>query len=291
MIWLVGHRGMLGQEVEKQLKIEGLPYFTSDIEHDITKREELEEFIKDKKFDWIINCSAYTAVDKAENEKELAFNINSKGPANLAIIANKKNAKIIHISTDYVFNGRKASLYKEEDKTDPLGVYGQSKLEGERSLINLCKKYFILRISWLFGLHGNNFIKTMINLFMTKDEVSVVNDQKGFPTYAVDLARIIVTIIKRKANQYGIYHVTNSGEIISWYQFAVEIYRLAYENHLLDREVTIIPIETVEYITKARRPKNSGLSKEKLRCALGLSMRSWKDALKEFIEKELKYSF
>lgn len=225
MIWLIGNKGMLGTDVEILLKKEGMDYIASDQEIDITNVEELQKFAQSKPITWIINCAAYTAVDKAEDEPELAFKINSDGPQNIAEIANQKSAKLIHISTDYVFDGIKEDAYTEADAPNPLGVYGASKLLGEENIQNNLNEYFILRTAWLYGKNGNNFVYTMLRLFKERDEISVVDDQYGSPTYVQDLAVAILAIIHFNSDAYGIYHFTNEGKI-TWYDFAREIHRI-----------------------------------------------------------------
>jgi len=195
-IWLIGNKGMLGKQIEEELVTNKLPFFSTDKEVDITDLKNLNEFIRDKEINWIINCAAYTAVDKAEDEKDQAFLINSNGVENIAEIAKRLKAKVIHFSTDYVFNGSSKTPYIETDKTDPHSVYGESKLEGERHLIEKTEIFFIFRISWLYGIYGNNFVKTMMRLFKEKDQISVVNDQIGSPTYTGQLAKNIIHLIQ-----------------------------------------------------------------------------------------------
>ena len=281
MIWLIGYKGMLGREVESLLQNKGLPYIASDQEIDITNLDELRTFSADKPISWIINCAAYTAVDKAEDEPALAFKINAAGPRNIAEIAGNKGAKLIHISTDYVFDGTKTGAYLETDPPHPLGVYGQSKYQGEVNIAETLREHFILRTAWLYGKQGNNFVYTMLRLFSERDEVSVVGDQWGSPTYAPDLAAVILEIVCRNADAYGIYNFTNEGKI-SWYDFACEIYRMAQEKTILTKEVIIRRVVTEDYPTKAQRPQNSYLSKDQIQTALGISARPWKDGLHDF---------
>ena len=227
MIWLVGNKGMLGREVESLPQNKELPYIASDQEIDITNLDELRIFSADKPISWIINCAAYTAVDKAEDEPvpDLAFKINAAGPHNIAEIANNKGAKLIHLSTDYVFDGTKTGAYVETDPPHPLGVYAQSKYQGEVNFAETLSEYFIIRTAWLYGKQGNNFVTTMLRLFKERDEVSVVGDQWGSPTYAPDLAAVILKIISLNSDAYGIYNFTNEGKI-TWYDFAQEIHRI-----------------------------------------------------------------
>jgi len=283
MIWLIGNRGMLGTDVEALVQQNKMPYLASDKEVDITDQEQLQRFVSDKPISWIINCSAYTAVDKAEDESELAFRINADGPRNIAKIAKDKGAKLIHISTDYVFDGTKEEAYTETDSPNPLGIYGKSKLRGEINITEVLDEYFIIRTAWLYGKHGNNFVYTMLRLFKERDEVRIVGDQFGSPTHAPDLADVILTIINLNSNNFGIYHFSNEGKI-SWYNFACEIYRKAQEQKLLNKEVYIRKIATEEYPTKVQRPQNSCLAKEKIKNTFHIPIRPWQAGLQDFFE-------
>lgn len=274
---------MLGREVEALLQKKELSYIASDQEIDITNLDDLRIFSADKPISWIINCAAYTAVDKAEDEPDLAFKINADGPRNIAEIAKNKGAKLIHISTDYVFDGTKAGAYLETDPPNPLGVYGKSKYQGEIYITETLDEYFVIRTSWLYGKQGNNFVYTMLRLFKERDEVSVVGDQFGSPTYAPDLAAAILQIVRLNSNDYGIYNFTNEGKI-SWYDFACAIYRiysLTQTSKLKTQNLKLI--FTKDYPTKAQRPQNSSLSKDKISKAFNISPRNWEAALNEFM--------
>lgn len=286
MIWLVGNRGMLGSEVEALLQQRGIPCIASDKEVDITDQSQLRRFAAEHPLSWIINCSAYTAVDRAEDEPEAAFRINADGPRHLAEIARYKGAKLIHISTDYVFDGTKDGAYVETDTPNPLGVYGRSKYQGEVQVQRLLKEHFIVRTSWLYGKHGHNFVTTMLRLFRERDEVRVVGDQWGSPTYAPDLAGAVMEIVRSHSEDYGIYHFANEGRI-SWYDFACEIYNRARNKELLKKDVPIQKIVTAEYPTKARRPQNSCLSKEKFRNTFGVVIDPWQKGLQNFLAEQL----
>lgn len=287
MIWLIGNKGMLGSDMELILKRSGLDYIASDAEVDITDYDMLSSFAGSKSISWIINCAAYAAVDKAEDEPELAFKINDIGVLNIAKIAKDKDAVLIHFSTDYVFDGNKEGAYVEEDSTNPIGVYGKSKLEGEKQIVSMLSKYFIFRISWLYGKFGTNFVHTMLRLFSEREEVSVVNDQTGSPTYAPDVAGMVYSVIQKKINKYGIYNYTNDG-ITNWHEFAVEIFRISREVMLLKKDVKILPIRTKDYPTKAKRPANSCLSKEKIISSMNIDLKLWKDSLRSFLSSKLK---
>jgi len=287
MIWLIGNKGMLGNYVEKLLEERGLIYWTSDTEVDISDYKVLEKFGKDKKIKWIINCAAYTKVDKAEEEIDEAFKINKDGVRNIALFSAKRQIRLIHISTDYVFDGRKekgAIEYREDDKTNPISIYGKSKLAGEEEIKKILEEYFIIRTAWLCGLKGNNFVYTMLRLFKERDLVKVVEDQWGSPTYTADLAGAILKIIEDDSVSYGIYHFTNEGTT-NWYEFARNIYKKAKRLGLIEdnKKVEIQPIKTEEYPTVARRPRYSVLSKEKIKKEFGLRIRNWDKALEDFL--------
>lgn len=273
---------MLGSDVEELLRKTSREYIASDKEVDITDYAQLRDFAADKKIDRILNCSAYTAVDKAEDEEDFANRINGDGVANIARLAREKHARLVHLSTDYVFNGEKEVAYTEEDDTNPIGAYGRSKLLGEEHVKKILDDFAIVRTAWLYGMHGPNFVRTMLRLFNERDEVWVVTDQWGSPTYSKDLASAIVIIAASKENRPGIYHFTNEGRT-NWYEFACAIYELARAYGLVNKDVSIRPIATEEYPTKAARPKNSYLSKEKIKAAFGLEIRDWRAALDEFI--------
>jgi len=287
MIWLIGNKGMLGNDVEKLLEERGLTYWASDKEVDISDYKALEKFAKDKKIKWVINCAGYTKVDKAEEEIDKAFRINKDGVRNIALFLAKRQIRLIHISTDYVFESRQkgdAVAYREDYKTNPMNIYGKSKLAGEEEIKNILEEYFIIRTAWLYGLQGNNFIYTMLRLFKERDLVKVVGDQWGSPTYTVDLAGAILKIIEDDSVSYGIYHFTNEG-MTSWYEFARAIYKKAKRLELIDgnKRVEIQSIKTEDYPTAARRPKCSVLSKEKIKKEYGLKIRGWDEALENFL--------
>jgi dTDP-4-dehydrorhamnose reductase len=285
MIWLIGNKGMLGSEVEKLLKKNNLSYIASDREVDITNYTALENYGQGKKIEWVINCSGYTQVDKAEEETKQVFKINRDGVRNIALYCMKRKVRLIHISTDYIFDGYKDDVrgYREDDKANPLSVYGKSKLAGEEEIKKVLNEFFIIRTAWLYGLNGHNFIFTMLRLFQKKEKVEVVGDQRGSPTYANDLAEVILKIIQSGSKKYGIYHFSNEGET-NWYEFARAIYSKAKKFDLIsnDKKVEIKAIKTEEYPTAAARPKNSILSKDKIKKELNLDIRDWKEALNDF---------
>ncbi len=283
MIWVVGSKGMLGRELCLALKNEGLSFYGSDKEVDILSLDALN--LKAEKItpDWIVNCSAYTAVDKAEEEVDLAYKINRDGVRNLAVVAKKMDIHIIHISTDYVFDGSSNTPLAENVSTGPIGVYGKSKLAGEEILQAICDKVYILRTAWLYGQYGANFVYTMVKLMNKLDSIKVVDDQQGSPTWARDLANLIVTIIKSNKKEYGIYHFSNEGDC-SWFDFAREIYQLGKIDNLVNSDCEIKSCLSEEFPTKAKRPAFSLLSKEKVKKIYSISVPWWQDSIKSFMK-------
>lgn len=277
MYWIIGNQGMLGRELSQLFDTLGLPYRGSDREVDITKPEELAK--QEQPFDWVINCAAYTAVDKAEDEEELCRKLNVEGPANLAAFAQSRGAKMLHISTDYVFNGAAAAPYREDDPPDPIGVYGRTKHAGEQAVLS--RNGYIIRTSWLYGQHGNHFVKTMLRLMHERDSISVVHDQRGSPTWARDLAKAMYTLTQT-AVPGGVYHYANAG-VISWYDFAAEIYRLGRERGMIRHECAIRPCTTAEYPTRAARPAYSALDTSKIKAVLKITIPDWKASLKAYL--------
>lgn len=277
-ILITGAKGMLAKAVINQFKNNNELILTDVSELDITDENSTNEFITMTKPEYIINCAAYTAVDKAEEDIELAEKVNSVGPKNLAIAAKKNAATLIHISTDYVFNGELdiSKSYIEDDEVAPVTVYGKTKAKGEENIIENCDKYYILRTAWLYG-DGNNFVRTMIKLGKEKNEVNVVSDQHGSPTYTVDLASIISQVIEKKL-PYGIYHSTDVG-FTTWYEFTKKIYEIANIN------CTVNPVTSEEFIRPAKRPKNSKMSKDKL-LRNNVIIPEYENALKRYIISE-----
>lgn len=289
MIWVIGGNGMLGHEVCASLSVNRLSMVSTDVEVDITDIAALTEFARsvEDRIDWIINCSAYTAVDQAEDEQEKAFAINADGVRNIALTAGDLNARFIHLSTDYVFDGTSKDPYVETDTVNPTSAYGKSKAEGESLLIRECDAHVIVRTAWLYGYYGKNFVATMVRLMNEKDSVSVVADQHGSPTYAPHLADAIHTIITSARIDYGIYHFTNMGET-TWFDFACEIYAVGRSSGIITSECEITPIPTSAYPTKATRPAFSYMSKEKIMNSFGLTIPSWKEGLSEYMQEVKK---
>ena len=289
MIWVIGYKGMLGSEICRQLTENNIQFVRSDVDVDITDIEALDQFAKCWAVTWIINCAAYTAVDKAESDIELAHKLNVEGPANIAKIAKKYGAKLIHISTDYVFDGTGDTPRTEDMPVAPIGVYGVTKAKGEEAVRNNTDKYYILRTAWLYGWAGKNFVYTMIRAMNTHDAVKVVNDQKGTPTFAGDLAKVILQIIDDKTVPYGTYHVTDLGEI-TWWDFTNEIKKQGIEAGWINetgKNCVVNPCTTDEYPTPAKRPAYSVLSKDEIQKTLGITLPDWKESLSKFLHSEL----
>lgn len=271
---ITGGTGQLGYDIIKELinRNEKDYLAPSSKEMDITNQKQVENIILNYKPDIIFHCAAYTAVDKAEEDKENCYNINVNGTKNIVSVAEKINAKVVYISTDYVFDGTKEGIYEIDDKTNPINYYGYTKLMGEE-VVKKLKDYLIVRISWVFGINGKNFIKTMLSLADTKDEISVVSDQIGSPTYTKDLAKLLLDMIKE--NKQGLYFATNE-EYCSWYEFAKYIFEINNKN------IKVNKILTKDYKTLANRPLNSMLSKNKLDEEKLQRLPSWKDATRRF---------
>ncbi len=312
MVWLIGDKGMLGSEIARQLTENRIQWIGSDRDVDITNSNELRKFASShgpaanttgltvkkgkvpEKITWIINCAAYTAVDKSESESELAQKLNQEGPLNIARTARDLGAKLIHISTDYVFDGTGSTPYTEESPRSPLGVYGVTKADGEKEIEKEMTLYYIIRTAWLYGFDGKNFVYTMTKAMNSNPEVKVVCDQKGTPTCAVDLAHAIIKIIessekaqglfgKKSALPYGIYHFTNLGET-TWFEFCQKIYEYGKKYGRITNECTINSCTTEEYPTAAKRPAYSVLSKDKIIEGLKIKIPRWEESLEKFIK-------
>lgn len=286
MIWLIGNKGMLGTELSLAMEKAGLSFVGTDREVSILEPEALAAFAECKAIDWIVNCAAYTAVDKAEDEAETCAKLNRDGPGNIARTAQRIGASLLHISTDYVFSGTGSRPYAEDDPIGPTGVYGRTKADGELAAIAECERTVIVRTAWLYGFHGPNFVATMLRLMKEKESIGVVADQRGTPTWARDLAAAIVTILRSKERRYGIYHFTNAGET-TWFDFANEIKKLGLSYGLLERDCAVKALTTDQYPTKAKRPEYSVLSKEKIKATYGVSVPDWKASLGKYFEEEL----
>jgi len=290
MIWLSGNKGMLGTELSLLLEKSGYSFVGTDREVDITNPAALEKFIQAQPVDvkWIINCAAYTAVDKAEDDAENCRLLNTVGALNIALAANKTGARLIHISTDYVFNGCSQRPYTEEDITDPTGVYGLTKRDGEIKVLEKNASSYIIRTAWLYGRHGNNFVHAMLRLMKERESVSVVNDQRGSPTWARDLSQAIITFIRlaeeRKTIPYGIYNFSNEGEI-TWFDFAREIYNQGRFRGILTKDCEVKPCTSADFPAKVKRPAYSALDKTKIKKTLGIDIPLWDASLGKFLSE------
>jgi len=276
-ILVTGANGQLGSEIKYLSKFHNINFTFTDIEElDITSMDEIEGFFSSQEFGYIINCAAYTAVDKAEEEKEEADLANHIAVKNLAVMSSKFNAKLIHISTDFVFDGSSSIPFTEEDKTNPLSVYGKTKLAGEKAVLKHGSEVIIIRTSWLYSSFGNNFVKTMIGLTKKRDSIGIVFDQLGTPTYARDLAEAVLNIINSQDFLTGVYHYSNEG-VASWYDFTKAIVEIA------GIKCSIDPIETYQYPTPAKRPAYSILNKAKIKKVYNMEIPYWKTSLEKCI--------
>lgn len=275
-VLVTGVKGQLGFDVVNELKKRGYTAIGTDVEEmDITDAAKVQEVLTSEKPDAVIHCAAYTAVDAAEDNVELCRKINAEGTENIAKVCQQLDCKLLYLSTDYVFNGEGERPWVPYDEIEPLNVYGQTKYEGELAVEKYVKKFFIVRIAWVFGVNGKNFIRTMLNLGKNNSELTVVADQIGSPTYTYDLSRLLVDMIE--TDKYGIYHATNEG-FCSWYEFAVEIFRQAH------MDVYVRPVTSKEYPSKAKRPHNSRMDKSRLDENGFQRLPDWKDALSRYLE-------
>lgn len=283
-ILVTGSKGQLARCIKDLTKsFNNDTFIFTDVEElDITDSALVDSFFQQNQIDYCINCAAYTAVDKAETETELAYAVNAKGAENLAITCAKNNTTLIHISTDFIFDGNKNTSYLETDKPNPLSVYGKSKLDGELRIQKKIDQLFIIRTSWLYSEYGANFLKTMLRLGKEKTTLSVVSDQIGSPTYAKDLAYTILKLIEKQSVNYGIYHYSNQGKT-SWYGFAKAIFEIQ------DINIQLNSISTEGYPTPAKRPIFSELNTLKIREELNITIPYWKESLKTAIKNLEKH--
>ena len=276
-VLVTGTKGQLGYDVVNELEKRGHTAIAVDIEEmDITDAVSVEKVITEAEVDAVIHCAAYTAVDAAEDNVEICRRVNAEGTENIAKVCKKRDLKMIYISTDYVFDGEGERPWEPDDERHPLNVYGQTKYEGELAVEKYLEKYFIVRIAWVFGVNGKNFIKTMLKLSETHEELNVVDDQVGSPTYTYDLAVLLVDMVE--SDKYGRYHATNEG-LCTWYEFAKEIFRQA------GVEVKVNPVTSDMFPAKAKRPKNSRMSKEKLDANGFHRLPTWQDALERYLSE------
>ena len=278
-VLITGANGQLGNEMRVVAKqYTEVDFVFTDVEElNICNADEVDSFVKNLLPDYIVNCAAYTAVDKAETDIDLCRAINCDAVKNLGIAAQKYKAKVIHVSTDYVFDGTSNTPYTETMPTNPQTIYGKTKLEGEKALLSVCNTSFIIRTSWLYSSFGNNFVKTMLRLGNERDSINVVFDQVGTPTYAADLANAIWEIITSKSTDYGVYHFSNEG-VCSWYDFTTAIFRLTNTN------CQVFPIESSEYPTKTPRPLYSVLNKRKIKSTFAVSIPHWEVSLQKCLQ-------
>ena len=281
-ILVTGGRGQLAQCLNHVIrKHAGLDVDFQDLpDLDITNVQQLTSYFSKNKLDYCINCAAFTDVDLAEEQSELAYAVNAEGPKNIAMLCLKHNVKLIQISTDFVFDGKKDTPYLETDTPNPLSVYGASKLQGEQNIQHNMENYFIIRTSWLYSEYGNNFMKTMLKLSVTNKQLNVVSDQIGSPTYAGDLAEFLIKIVLSSSTNYGVYHYSNSGAI-SWYDFACGIFTK------FEKNVDVRPIKTKEHPTAARRPRFSVLDTKKSEKTFRCTINDWQGSLDETTQTNL----
>lgn len=287
-VLVTGVKGQLGFDTVNELEKRGHEAIGVDIdEMDITDEASVKRVLETEKPEVVIHCAAWTAVDAAEDEENIpkVMAVNVKGTEYIAKVCQKLDCKMIYISTDYVFDGQGERPWKPEDERAPLNVYGQSKYEGELAVQELLEKYYIVRIAWVFGTNGKNFIRTMLNLGKSHDRLTVVDDQIGTPTYTYDLARLLVDMAE--TNKYGVYHATNEGGYISWYDFTVEIMKQAGKIEDQYNHVEVVPVESDQYPAKANRPSNSRMDKRKLVENGFTPLPDWKDAVERFVQNEV----
>ena len=277
-VLVTGVKGQLGHDVVKECEKRGIEAVGVDVEEmDITDAQAVDRVITDAKVDAVIHCAAYTAVDAAEDNVEICRRVNADGTEHIAKVCRKLDIKMVYISTDYVFDGEGERPWEPDDERHPLNVYGQTKYEGELAVEQNLEKYFIVRIAWVFGVSGKNFIKTMLRLGEERGAVSVVNDQIGSPTYTEDLAVLLVDMVQTE--KYGRYHATNEG-LCSWYEFACEIFRQADMD-----QVKVTPVDSNAFPAKAKRPHNSRMSKDKLEANGFHRLPAWQDALGRYLKE------
>lgn len=279
-VLVTGVKGQLGHDVMDELAAKGIEGIGVDVEEmDITDAAACEKVITEAKPDAVIHCAAYTAVDAAEDNVELCRKVNAEGTRNIAKVCKALDIKMMYISTDYVFNGEGLRPWEPDDHREPLNVYGLTKYEGEIAVEQNLEKYFIVRIAWVFGVNGKNFIKTMLRLGQERGAVSVVNDQIGSPTYTYDLSKLLVAMIQ--TDKYGRYHATNEG-LCSWYEFACEIFKQAGMT-----DVKVTPVDSSQFPAKAKRPMNSRMDKSKLAANGFTPLPAWQDALSRYLKEIL----
>lgn len=276
-ILVTGSSGQLGTCIKSIGSNKSDIHYVNSTELDITNELQVKSFFEMHQIDWCINCAAYTAVDKAESDYDKAFNVNVNGAKNLAEASKLYSAKLIHISTDFVFDGEHNKPYKESDPTNPISIYGETKLKGEKEVAKILSEHFIIRTSWLYSEYGSNFLNTMLRLSRDRDQLGIVGDQIGTPTYAKDLAEIIMHIIDNECSNYGVYHYSNNG-VASWYDFAKAIFDIS------NVDIQLENISTIQFPTPAKRPHFSVLDKTKTKENFNVRIPYWRDSLQKAIQ-------
>lgn len=276
-ILVTGSSGQLGTCIKSIGSNKSDIHYVNSTELDITNELQVKSFFEMHQIDWCINCAAYTAVDKAESDYDKAFNVNVNGAKNLAEASKLYSAKLIHISTDFVFDGEHNKPYKESDPTNPISIYGETKLKGEKEVAKILSEHFIIRTSWLYSEYGSNFLNTMLRLSRDRDQLGIVGDQIGTPTYAKDLAEIIMHIIDNECSNYGVYHYSNNG-VASWYDFAKAIFDIS------NVDIQLENISTIQFPTPAKRPQFSVLDKTKTKENFNVRIPYWRDSLQKAIQ-------
>lgn len=288
-IWLVGAAGMLGRQLAGEFASRDWAFFASDREVDIRDPGQLQAYARSRRIAWIVNCAAYTAVDRAEDDPGAALAVNALGVENLARLAGEIGAKLVHFSSDYVFAGDRDEPYLERDEPRPLSRYGWSKFQGELRLAARLERHFLLRISWLYGVHGPNFVRTMLRVFARQQKARVVDDQFGSPTYAALLAGNVAGLIAADSERFGTYHYCDAG-VISWFDFASAIQELALQTGMIANKIPVEAVPTREFPTRAQRPARAVLDCARVQAELGFRVRPWRSNLKDFFAEQARYA-
>lgn len=283
-VWIVGAAGMLGSEVVRTLRSESVCFCATDREVDVTDEKAILAYLDTEGCpDWIVNCAAWTAVDAAEQHQDEAFALNAKAPEHLAKVASKHDARLLHVSTDYVFNGTSSTPYAPDAPVAPCSVYGRSKLAGENAIRECLSRHVIIRTAWLYGENGPNFVSTMLRLMRERDEIGVVADQQGSPTYARDLAKVIGMMVMHPNPHFGTWHYTNKG-ITTWHAFACAIQDAALKSGLLEGACRVKPLTTDQYPTPATRPHYSVLDTRSLENDWDVKIPDWQQSLADYMD-------
>jgi dTDP-4-dehydrorhamnose reductase len=285
-IWITGAGGMLGQDLTRLAREAGHTCLLTDLDVDITSESAVTEFLKKNTPDRLVNCAAYTAVDKAESDQKLNYHVNAEGPKNLGECCARAGVPLLHISTDYVMSGNPPKPLEPDNPYNPMNAYGSAKAEGEKFLRASGARFWVVRTAWLYGIHGKNFVKTMLRLMHEKESLAVVNDQFGNPTWTEDLSRAILKILETN-DHYGFYHFTGEG-ITTWHDFTEEIQNQAFELGLVTRKIPVAGVPSDKFPSAAKRPAWSALSKDKIKATFGVTVPRWQDSLHAYLELEKK---